>query len=316
MKKQDYLDIRNQLATQRKTSPLVYFYATDFALIALIFLTLSTKIFFLGAPILAIIMFRHFALMHDASHGAISRNRSFNNFVGLVSGCVSFLPFQAWRESHLEHHLWSGNLEKDPVMAIRVAFPKAPAKLQNALSFAWRHWIPALATLQYSLFWLLSFKTVFTKNASLLKKAELATPLMFWTTLIGLSPEGSLLKLFLPGFGLYLLLTELVNLPHHLQLPTLAGDARLPFWEQYKTARSCLYPDWMGRLITLNFNLHAEHHMFPDAPWYTLPAIQKAVGPHIAHEHYVDHLFEWSIENRKNHLLEVTREDSRKENAA
>jgi hypothetical protein len=36
-------------------------------------------------------------------------------------------------------------------------------------------------------------------------------------------------------------------------------------------------PGLLGALFCYNFNLHTEHHLFPNVPWYRLPRIARRV---------------------------------------
>src|SRR5690606_35780940 len=74
----------------------------------------------------------------------------------------------------------------------------------------------------------------------------------------------------LPGLFLYLVMVEVINFPHHLELPQYEGEHKLKVWDQFLISRSCHYPKWFSHFVLNNFNLHAEHHLFPQAPWYML----------------------------------------------
>src|SRR2546423_1704170 len=60
---------------------------------------------------LAVFYFRSFSLMHEAVHGSITPRRRWNDWIGLVYGVFCFLPFEHWRDIHLLHHQWAGNVE-------------------------------------------------------------------------------------------------------------------------------------------------------------------------------------------------------------
>lgn len=304
MKKQRYLEIRKTLDLQKRTQPLVHFFLTEIGLMGF-----ATGLWVMGAryfvfPVLAVLMFRNFSLMHDASHGAISSDRKVNDLIGGWAGILCLLPFRAWKESHLQHHLWSGNIEKDPVMGLRTALPNAPVFIQKALTFAWRAWIPTLATLQYLLFWKLSAGNA-AKAGSVKAWGGVVFPVMAWGAFFAVAPAGFFLTALLPALVFYLIAVEVINFPHHLQLPMSTGDARDPVWEQYKTSRTCIYPKWFARHVVLNFNYHSEHHMFPDAPWYALESIHEVLREELKAEQNVDVLFKWTVDNRSLSLLEV-----------
>lgn len=260
---------------------------------------------FIAVPLLAALIFRNFSLMHDAVHRAVSKSQYINDLSGVISGSICLLPFEPWRKSHLEHHSWSGNIDKDPVMGLVKGYPHFDPKLQKTLNFFWRLWVPTLAVMQYGLFYLLATKIFIAKRDSLKVLLSLLSPLLLWGSLIYFLPTAFTLTILFPAFLLYMIAVEVVNFPHHLQLPQFEGDVRFPVWEQYKTSRSCIYPLWFAQHIVLNFNYHIEHHMFPDVPWYHLPKLHQEIKLAIGSDYNTDPSFGWIIENRPKNLEDV-----------
>lgn len=254
--------------------------------------------YFLVTPLIAIFMFRCFALMHEAVHGVLVPSKAKNDILGVFSGAICLLPFEQWKKSHILHHYWSGNVEKDSVMTLVTKFPKFPVPFKDSVSVLWKLWFPVLAVLQHTVFWVLSFKTFLSSSKSFYEVASLLAPIVFWSGVLAVSDSHFLLFAVAPAILIYLIGTEVINLPHHLQLPRLQGEQKYPVWEQYKSARTCLYPQFISSFFILNFNLHAEHHMFPDAPWYYLPEIHSKILPLVADGYHCDPMFAWIVENR------------------
>lgn len=304
MDRSRYMAIRSQLKVEKPLRFLLAHYAIDAAIISVIYLAFVSSNEILSIIPLATLMFRNFSLMHDATHLAVSNNRRLNDVAGELAGWLCFLPFETWKRSHLEHHLWSGNIEKDPVMALRISLPKTPKSTQNILTFGWRTWIPILALLQYSLFWKLCFqKTKQERNFSSIVRFIL--PILSWTIVLALSSSAMIWLGFVPALVLYMVAVEVVNFPHHLQLPMTYGNTKYPIWEQYKSSRTCLYPRWFARLFVLNFNYHSEHHMFPDAPWHMLEKIHLLVRNELNEKQNLDYNLDWILENRSKSLSDV-----------
>jgi len=145
-----------------------------------------------------------------------------------------------------------------------------------------------------------------TKSKAPLPEIFLAVlPIGFW---LGLSVSlGSAIfwGTIVAGITLYLLLVEVVNFPHHLQLENSEKGPAIPAWEQEPYARSCLYPRWISELVVLNFNYHVEHHLFPDVPWYDLPRLSQKLVPDLGPNYKTDPGFEWILTNRKRNLDSV-----------
>jgi acyl-lipid omega-6 desaturase (Delta-12 desaturase) len=246
-------------------------------------------------------------MMHEAVHFAASKNRWLNDVTGIIAGSIALLPYEPWKRSHLEHHKWSGNVEKDPVMAIINFFPTLSKASRNAFSFFWKVWFPMLACMQYSVFWMLAAKQYVEKPMSAKLLISLLAPVIMWTSLIALLPTTFSLQILLPAVLIYFVAVEVVNFPHHLQLPQYRGETKLAIWDQHKIARSCVYPKWFGRLVALNFNYHIEHHMFPDVPWYHLEALHKEVSASLQADYNTDPYFQWILENKVLPIEEVLR---------
>ncbi len=313
MNKEKYLALRKQNKFELKNVSVIKHILIDIALISLgvYFCKMGMGMQFFAIPLLATFMFRSFSFMHEAVHGLISNNNFVNDSLGLIYGAFCGLPFSPWKKSHLEHHFWSGNYEKDPVMALITILPRLPKPILKILNFLWKYWVPILAIMQYGVFWVLSVKNAL-KIKFILSTLSIVIPASLFGAILLLSSQSFLFLVFAPAVALYLLAVDVVNLPHHLQLPMISGEKKFSTWEQYQVARTCLYPRWMAKLIVLNFNYHSEHHMFPDAPWYYLEKLHLSLRSELGDSQAIDPSFKWILENRSKDLLEVIHPNSEK----
>ena len=55
---------------------------------------------------------RIFVIFHDCSHGSFFESRRANTFWGLVTGLLTFTPYQQWKHDHAVHHATSGDLDR------------------------------------------------------------------------------------------------------------------------------------------------------------------------------------------------------------
>ena len=156
MDRNRYIEIRKQLDLKIRPQMLALHYLQDAVLIGLsltfIYFYAGTWQYWLAIPLLSTLMFRNFSLMHDAVHTAVSKNKKLNSIVGVIAGGLCLLPYEQWKAVHLEHHYWSGNIEKDPVMGLVRTFPKWPKAMKAIVGFGWRAWVPVLALFQYGIF--------------------------------------------------------------------------------------------------------------------------------------------------------------------
>jgi len=309
MDRATYVKIRSSLNLEKKSSALFFHIMQNVVLAAMIeglwvsFRDSGLK--YLAVPLVFTLIFRNFAIMHDAVHGAAAKNRILNDAVGIIGGGFCLLPFETWKQSHLNHHQWSGNVEKDPVMALIIFFPKMPKSLQNFISISWQCWLPVLGFLQHVVFWNLSLKIYFKQKNSFKVLLSLVFPVVLWGMLFCFLPSAFAVHILLPALFMYFIGIEVVNLPHHLQLPQFRGEEKFLAWQQYQTARSCSYPKWFAKFIVLNFNLHIEHHMFPDVPWYHLDKLNEPVKDALKDLYNTDQNFAWILENKPKAMAKV-----------
>ncbi len=55
---------------------------------------------------------RVFIIFHDCGHGSYFKSRGANDFVGFLTGVLTFTPYYHWRWEHAIHHNSSGDLDK------------------------------------------------------------------------------------------------------------------------------------------------------------------------------------------------------------
>jgi omega-6 fatty acid desaturase (delta-12 desaturase) len=260
--------------------------------------------------ILAAVFFRAFCILHECGHGSASRQRWQNVLSGHLASIFCFLPFYPWKYIHEEHHRWSGHLDKDPT-AKALATWKQSRKVPALVRFTWRTWIPLGALIQQFVFWFYPAKLwrqhgfrspqSFRTTASVSFLGAVYAALLWWL------PWAPLVKAFIPAFVIYLVINELVNIPHHVDRP-FGFPERLRPWQQYQTSRSCYYPPFVSELFILNFNFHVEHHLFPALPWYRLRAARSLVKEALA-EHYEETWgISWNLRRRREDLETVVLE--------
>lgn len=271
----------------------------DTSIVLLIHYSVST-VFLFSQLLVPILMFRMFALMHDCLHGAASKYKSINLIIGIFSGVFCLLPYEPWKKIHLEHHKWSGNIDKDPSMGQIKSF-NANKKWQNTVrTFCWNYWIPLSAITQHFVFWSKSYTFILKSQ----KKGEGARN--FFSILV---PIGIYSQIYWPnyilGIILYLILVEVINFPHHLQRPMVNGERKIKIYNQHITTRSCNYPKFFANFVLNNFNLHIEHHLFPALPWYRLEKIREILKQDLNDKYTEVPNNQWILNNRSKDIEEI-----------
>jgi acyl-lipid omega-6 desaturase (Delta-12 desaturase) len=253
-----------------------------------------------GAQLLfAVGFFRAFALLHECGHGSAFGRGWLNTVVGHLASLFCFLPFYPWKLIHQAHHVWAGNLSKDPTLRALRGWRErrgAPALVR----FAWRSWIPLAALVQHVVFWSYPLRLAREPGTERAQVLRCALSVGFlgggYLALWAWQPGLFSLRTFGPALLVYLVVVELVNLPHHIGTPTF--DARVPLWEQWRTTRSCYYPVLVSELFVLNFNFHTEHHLFPALPWFRLRAARELIRRSLGSRYPEEIGISWNLSGR------------------
>ena len=208
----------------------------------------------LAYPIMVFGCYTAFTPLHDATHQAVSSNKTINDLIGTVSGNLLF-PFvntTMYRYFHLAHHRYVGNHELDPDEAM-VAIPTKYFPFGYLIFFVYEYFI-------FKWF----FKTVWHRTPSKTKwvvTATLAANLIFQFIMFS-SPYWYefLIWFFIPNrLGVAYTTYTFAHLPH----PEGVQFEEHPFQSTY-TLRG-------NKFILQSFwgqDNHSMHHFLPHIPWY------------------------------------------------
>ena len=84
----------------------VLFYLSMRSLEVSFWLTLPLSILTAG------FMVRTFIIFHDCGHGSFFKSRRANDWLGRITGLLTFTPYQRWKHDHAIHHATAGNLDR------------------------------------------------------------------------------------------------------------------------------------------------------------------------------------------------------------
>ncbi len=261
--------------------------------------------YWIAQLLLPIAMFQAFSLLHECGHGNLSRSRLVNTLVGHYASVLCCMPYFPWKYVHAEHHVWAGNVERDP--GLELVRRARRGQLPWLLVRTWKTWLPIPALVQHIVYW--ANPIVELRRGKMQRSrawrcaASVGFLIAVYAGLHLLEPSLFTILSFLPGILLYLIMVEVVNTPHHVGLT--AFDERLPLRDQHLPTRTCDYPPVVSELLVLNFNFHIEHHMFPNLPWYRLRAARALVQPALGFQYRQAHGVEWLRRARKRELLDV-----------
>jgi fatty acid desaturase len=314
MNKQEYLSVKQQLSFEKPLWVTLITMLFQYSLLALgiFFLSLDGFFFFvLSQVILALFFFHSFAMLHEAGHDNIHKSRWINTLVGHLYSVTCFMPFFAWKHMHQGHHVWTGSINKDPGSRTLLKLKKL-GKVPKFYDTSWRLWIPLPAIAQHMRLWVYPYHLVREekKDSRAITQAFFSIGFLItaYTILYAAFPEVIALENFALAIALYMVLTEIINVPHHVGMPHFYSTPekdKLHPWEQHIATRSCHYPGFLSEMIALNFNLHTEHHYFPSLPWYRLKKLRSLLKPRLGGEYTEVSDFGWNRKNRLKHAQEV-----------
>lgn len=304
MTKERYFQIRQSLPLDRHLWVTTTVLAADAA--ALLWLSrwlplgYGSPAFWAAQLLLAVIYFHHFAILHEAGHGNVDARDGWNALAGHYASLFCFLPYYPWKYIHHEHHTWTGNLERDPTLR-QLRRMKQAGHVPWSVRLAWRSWIPAGALLQHTVFWLYPLRAWREGRLRGAQGRRSLFSVVFLACGYGLlayaGPAWLTWANLWPSLAIYLVAVELVNFPHHIDMPVLEDpEAKLAPWQQQATTRSCDYGIWSAVLV-LNFNLHTEHHLYPKVPWYRLKTVRDRIRPDLP-DYVEEKGIAWNLRNR------------------
>jgi fatty acid desaturase/peptidoglycan/LPS O-acetylase OafA/YrhL len=181
-------------------------------------------------------------LVHEASHGLLSRMAWLNELMGNLAGWMVLTPLSAYRAFHLRHHQLTN----------RVGDPNRPLNSR---------WMLVTGSLVYAgLIHLHAWKRLRGRRLGryLIEMAAMAALL---TTLARSLPGSLRDRVWLLPLTIVMALQNIRIMTEHLDLPS---------GRYYDTWQLAL-PRWLSRWL-LHYDHHLEHHLRPGLHWHELPA--------------------------------------------
>lgn len=222
-------------------------------------------------------------LMHEASHGALFRNRKLNDWVGnWLCAYPIWADLKPYRAYHLQHHAKNWTAE-DPDLNLATKHPCTAASMRRKI---WRDlsgqvgWKRVKAVLRRDLTGTRFTKTRRDTEVSFGKTAAAGTT--GWQNLKGVFVTNLALLVILTAAGhpaLYLLwvvawfttnsmVTRWRSIAEHNMVPDTKDELR--------NTRTILASWWERLLIAPNrVNYHLEHHLLMTVPLYNLPRMHR-----------------------------------------
>jgi fatty acid desaturase len=210
---------------------------------------------------------------HEATHGALFRNRRLNAVAGTFWSCTVLTSYASYLHSHREHHRKT-NVPGDPQ-----EFKEFRSVLEYAL-------FTLLASTVYTLILLFrSAGTVLGRGPAYMRRhrqqvvLDLGLTAFFIAGAVALTvafPRAMLAFYWVPFVIQASVVTPLVNIPEHYGLPR--GQFSALVTTRTTTTMSVL------RFFVWHNNFHAEHHMHPGIPSHNLGRVHDRLGDRVVTE--------------------------------
>ena len=220
-------------------------------------------------PILALVSYAHYTLVHESIHGnVISRPRNLawvNTVVGWVGSLGLGIGWPILLRTHLLHHSHT-NTERDPDIFVKGTLAQLIVKWARGLISAF---IPIFMARFIDPDGYARLDRVFSRADVIQASAVTFVTLVLFITAIFTGHTFDWLCLwFLPTrLGILILNIFFQWLPHY------------PFdrTERYHNTRISLW--FGGTLVLLQQNLHLMHHLWPSVPFYNYARLYRALHP-------------------------------------
>ena len=244
----------------------------------LLAVTVQHGLIWLAVPLVLVVShLMHGSLigLHEAAHGLLRKNRSFNDFDGVVIATLSLMSFSLYRAVHQTHHAYLAT-ERD--------YEFWP--LSHTTAPRWERCLAAFFELNFGLFYSpFLFMRAFLRSPSPVRSkrvrqrvwAELALTIVLWTFVLWVIATFGLWRYFIwmylaPAF----LAANLQNWRKYIEHVGMTGET------VNSSTRSIVAKSWLGRLVAftlLHEPFHGVHHQRAGLPHSVLPQHVEKLQP-------------------------------------
>jgi len=262
-----------------------------------------------------------FVIGHEAGHGAFSKSRRLNTFIGILTHAPLLVPYRGWQRSHALHHAKTGHLQEEEVFRPVTRdddtwFRKAVYRSGIFLVLGWPFYKLGIRNpstyMPVTGSHYLPTSKLMTKSVRASWYLSLISVLGFLVLYIWLGMTFGLifaLKYIIAPYLIYAAWLSFVTYMQHVspEVPVYDGGQ----WTRLKGAISTVDRNYGPfNWLTHNIgNLHVIHHIYPTIPHYRLQEATDAVRPilgdkYLSSDRFVLHDF-WRTLTRCHHVEPV-----------
>lgn len=238
-------------------------------------------VFFLCFVLIAALQHHLHMVQHEAIHYLLFSNKRLNEFFGNLCGCAVGFSM-AYRRNHFSHHKHLGR-DGDPDLVNFKNFP-------NTVVFVCRSFLSDVLFFNaFIKYFFLNFpRNDYEKKISITPTfSQISFLAIVQLAIFGLfvaldHPWLYLTLWLLPLVTLGKLFAHLRNVAEHVK----NADVEDSILSRLRTIRCGILESFF--LAPLNFNYHAEHHLYPYIPFYNLPQAHREFSQRPAYQKYID----------------------------
>lgn len=205
--------------------------------------------------------------VHEAVHGLLSKSQALNRWGAVLCAVPVWQCFSAYRVLHLRHHRGLG--EGDDPDHYPNYSPRRPLLFLmywGRLLFGYPAYVVMIPVLGF-------------RQANAKERANIALELALtagvWVAFFLLVP----VEVWLWAWALPMVVVHFVTNVRGMSQHTCLGPVGDPV-ERHPVLGTRSFASWgLTRFFMCNENFHLEHHLYPQVPWYHLPALHHALRP-------------------------------------
>ncbi|WP_416148025.1 fatty acid desaturase [Salipaludibacillus sp. HK11] len=251
------------------------------------YLTLSIS-YWITLPILIVtggFLVRTFIIFHDCCHQSFFKSRKANDILGTITGVLTLVPYEQWKNSHNTHHATSSNLDKrgtGDMWLLTVDEYKEASKWTKLKYRIYRHPVMMLGIGPIAVF-MIQYR-LNTKGA---KRKERINTYVTNLSIVGLYTILGLIigwqTLFIMQFPVFLvsgmLGIWLFYVQHQFEDSYFEHDDEWSFVQAAVEGSSYYKLPKVLQWISGNIGFHHVHHLSPRVPNYHLEKAHEAAPP-------------------------------------
>lgn len=261
-------DVKERLTRKSDAAGLSHL-AVHGGLIMGLGILIALEVPFWGALILpqGLLLAFLFTLEHECTHKTPFKSESLNEWVGWATGLLIIQPFLAFRYFHLAHHRHTNDPEHDPELS---GLPKPRD---------WRAFLWHLSSIGY---WMDKARLLFQHGFGVIDQPYLpeGTHARLRGEALGMLAIYAAVFVFSITVSPLLLWLWLIPLAvgfPFLRLYLLAEHGRCPFVADMFVNTRTTYTSALVRFLAWNMPFHAEHHVYPQVPFYRIPEFHDLI---------------------------------------